>query len=101
MGGYSRNTVLHITKNDFQLTVKVYYEIIFFLDQLKTKLNFQFLYDQLGLCFFLLCKLSSKIRNRFVLRMASLVAITRVPHLRNNKFGVTIPNQLENVLLHL
>ena len=54
MGGNSRNTVLHITKNDFQLTVKVYYEIIFFLDQLKTNLNFQFLYDQLGLCFFLL-----------------------------------------------
>ena len=40
------NTVLHISKNDFQLIVKVYYAIIFPLDQLKTKLNFQ--YDQFG-----------------------------------------------------
>ena len=42
------NTVLRISKNDFSLTVKVYYAIIFPLDQLKTKLNFQFSYDQLG-----------------------------------------------------
>ena len=53
-GWLFEDEVLHITKNDFQLTVKVYYEIIFFLDQLKTNLNFQFLCDQLGLCFFLL-----------------------------------------------
>ena len=51
------NIVLDISKNDFQLTKKVYYKIIFFLDQLKAKLNFQFSYDQLGpffVCFYAL-----------------------------------------------
>ena len=33
--------------------------------------------------------------------MVNLVTTTRIPHFENVKFSVTIPNQLENVLLHL